>query len=240
MDFGRAFTFVNEDEKWIAKMAIGGMIMLASMFLLFPIVLLLGYQLAVTRNVMAGEKRPLPEWNDFGRFFTDGFYVTIAMLVYTLPFWLLFCVSIGFTFLPALAGGNENVAGALVGMTFLVWSVMACLVMVFAFALLFITPAIYIQYVRTNEFGAMFRFGEVFAIARNHVGDIVMTALAGMAANFAFSLVLNILIATVCGIILAIPLMFVGPVWLMAAMGHLYGQIAAKTQENPASAKYAF
>jgi hypothetical protein len=240
MDFGRAFTFINEDENWINKMAIGGVIMLASMFLLFPIVLLLGYQLAVMRNVMAGEKRPLPEWNDFGRFFTDGLYVTIAMLVYTLPIWLLFCAGFGFIFLPIIGGGNENVIGALFGVAFLAWFALACVAMAFGFLLLLITPAIYIQYVRTNEFGSMFRVGEIIAIVRSHIGDILIAVLAGLAANFAYSFALNILIATICGIVLAIPLMFVGPVWIMAALGHLYGQIAAKSEASSSSAKYAF
>ncbi|NIP28946.1 MAG: DUF4013 domain-containing protein, partial [Phycisphaerae bacterium] len=116
MDFGRAFTFFKDDDRWMTKIGIGGVVTLLSIFLLgIPAILLVGYQLAVTRQVMNGKELPLPEWDDWGKLFMDGLYLIIAILVYTLPLWLLFCIGFGVTFLPAIGAGNDDLAAALGG-----------------------------------------------------------------------------------------------------------------------------
>ncbi len=72
MDIGRAFTFVGDDPKWVQKLLIGGGLFLlgylTSIILIgIPIFLIvLGYLVQVTRNVIGGQDRPLPEWNDWG------------------------------------------------------------------------------------------------------------------------------------------------------------------------------
>jgi hypothetical protein len=235
MDFTRAFTFFTEDERWPAKVGIGALVMLAATFLIFPAIFLTGYQLALMRNVVRGDSRPLPEWNEWGRLFSDGLYLFLALLVYSLPIWLLFCAGFGIFFLPLLAGGgNEEVIGALFGLAFAGWLLLACLILLGAFAMLFIMPALYVQYVRTGDFGALFRFGEIIAIVRTHAGDILLTAVAGIAGNLAISLVASPLVATGCGIILALPLSMAGTVWVLLALAHMYGQIARKIEGKSA------
>jgi hypothetical protein len=228
MDFGRAFTFVREDERWTTKIGIGAAIMFLS-FLLFgiPTILLIGYQLAVTRRVMEGKDLPLPEWDDWGKLFMDGLYVVIAIFVYTLPLWLLFCIGFGVSFLPVLGAGNEDVAAALGGVAALTWVVMMCLFFILAIGLALVVPGIYIQYIRTNEFASLFRIGEVFGIVRNNIGDILLTIVAVIGANLVIQMVSSILSWT-C--IIPIIIALAGPVWINISMGHLYGQIAAKSK----------
>jgi hypothetical protein len=228
MDFGRAITFVTEDERWLTKVGIGSLVMLAATFLIFPVIFLIGYQLALMRNVMSGAPRPLPEWDDWGKLFSDGLYVFLALLIYTLPLWLLFCVGFGVLFLPVLGAANEDVIGALFGLAFFTWVVLACLALIAAFVMLFITPAVYIQYIRTQDFGSLFRFGEIFAIARANSGDILLTVVAGIAANLVLGMISSVLAATGCGFILALPLSWVGYAWIMLMLAHMYGQIAGK------------
>jgi hypothetical protein len=234
MDFGKAFTFITEDERWPAKLGIGSLVMLAATFLIFPVIFLIGYQVALMRNVIAGAPRPLPEWDDWGKLFMDGLYLFLALLVYTLPFWLLFCVGFGLFLLPVLGAGNENVIGALFGLAFVAWVALACLALFGAFALLFITPAVYIQYIQTNDFGALFRFREIFAIARANAGDILLTAVAGFVVNMAIGMVASPLAATGCGLILALPLTLIGAVGVMVVLAHMYGQIARKIEGKSA------
>lgn len=228
MDVAKAFTFVTEDERWMGKIGIGVAISLVS-FLIIPIPLLVGYLVGITRNVKQGVERPLPEWDDFGRLFKDGLAVILGQIVYTLPFWIIVCIalvaSVGLGGL-AEANANEDVVAAGFLAT---WGLVICLSLIFAVALFFLSPAIVIQYVNTDELGAMFRFGEVIGIARENVGDIVVAALATFGASLVLAMVLGVVNIAPCigQIISFIVSIAVGP-YLTAVSGHLYGQIAAK------------
>ncbi|MCA9973088.1 MAG: DUF4013 domain-containing protein [Anaerolineales bacterium] len=231
MDVGKAFTFVTEDASWLTKIGIGAIIVFTGPLLLgIPLLLLVGYQLAVTRNVMNGMERPLPEWEDFGKLFMDGLYITLARIVYTLPFILLICIAVVVSILPAMSAesGNDGLTAVLTGTAALVWLVVACLAVLFGIAFFFIAPAISIQYVRTGEFGACFRFGEVIGIVREHMSDIVIAAVVLIIVNFVLQATISALGATGCGLILAIPLGLAAYPYLAATTGHLYGQIAAR------------
>lgn len=228
MDVARAFTYVTEDERWIGKLGIGAIVTIVAPFLLgFPFLLLIGYSVGITRNVKKGVKLPLPEWDDWGQLFQDGAIIAIAQIVYTLPFWLLACITffatVGF---GGLAEASEEIAMAGLSATLLL---VVCLAVLFAIALLFISPAIVIQYVRANDFGACFRFGEVIAIARHNVGDILIVFIATLLMSVVVSAVFGTLNIIPCiGQIITVILGFlVGP-YMTAVTGHLYGQIAAK------------
>jgi hypothetical protein len=228
MDFGRAFTFFKDDQRWTTKIGIGVVITLLSfIFLGIPALLLIGYQLAVTRRVMEGKDLPLPEWDDWGKLFMDGLYLVVAIFVYTLPLWILLCIGFGVTILPAFGGSNDNLTTALGGVAVLTWGVMACLFLILAIGLAVVIPGLYIQYIRTNEFGALFRIGEVLAIVRNNIADILLSMVASIGANFVISAVSSILSWTVC---VPIILGLAAPIWINISLGHLYGQIAAKNK----------
>jgi hypothetical protein len=226
LDVAKAFTFVTEDEQWVGKIGIGALIALGSIFII-PIPLLLGYQVGVTRNVMKGEKRPLPQWEEFGQLFADGLSILLAQIVYTLPFWLIVCVALFST--VGLSGLTDAVSEDLLATGFIAtWGVMMCLTLLFIVAWFFFSPAIVIQYVRTNSLAACFRFGEVIAIIRENVGDIVIAGLAAFGATFVLNVVVGGLSIIPClGQIVGVLLLFAGSPWLLAMMGHLYGQIAA-------------
>jgi hypothetical protein len=161
----------------------------------------------------------------------DGLNVVIALLVYSAPAWILLCIGFAAFALPAFSGGDEELAGALAGIGFGIYALMLCLVILFALVLGIVAPGIYIQYVRTGELGALFRFGEVLDIVRDNLGDVVLAWLAYFVANLLLQLVTAISIITICGPII---LGLVGPVWLLIVAGHLYGQIGAKAGYSPA------
>lgn len=226
MDIAKAFTYVFEDKRWITKIGIAAIVSLLS-FLIIPIPLLTGYLVAVTRNVRDGVKQPLPEWDDFGQFFRDGLALLVAQLVYTLPFWLLACIvffaTVGF---GGLAEMSEEAAIAGILATF---GLVACLGGIFALALLFISPAIVLQYVNTNQLGACFRFGEVIGIARRNLGDIVLVLLVSVGAGLALGAVTSVLGIIPClGQIVAFVLGIAAGPYFLVVSGHLYGQIAVK------------
>lgn len=227
MDIGKAFTYLTEDAKWVTKLIIAVVLAFFS-FLLIPIPLLVGYMAGIARNVMNGDKLPLPEWSgDFGKLFMDGLYIVIAQIVYTLPFWLLMCIGTVITVGSAgLSDVNEGLATASFFTTF---GLVICLAVLWWIFLVLVTPALLIQYIRTNEFGALFRFGEVFALTRDNIGDIVITVAVGLVAGLVIGVVNGVLQIIPClGTILAMVFSAAAGPWLMFALGNLYGQIAAK------------
>jgi len=224
MDVAKAFTFVPEDEQWVGKIGIGALITLLS-FLIIPIPLLVGYMVGVARNVMNGVPQPLPVWEDWGQLFKDGLAIIVALLVYTLPFWLLACfagvATVGF---GGMAEANEDAAAAGMMATF---GLAGCLMFLFWLALFFLSPAIFVQYIRAGELGATFRFGEVAAIARDNIGHILVVFLVTLGVNFVLGLILGVISIIPCigWIISFIVSMAAGP-YLAVATGHMYGQIA--------------
>ncbi len=226
MDVAKAFTFVAEDEGWLRKIGIGALVSIAA-FLIVPIPLLFGWMVGITRNVKDGVDYPMPEWDDLGQLFRDGLAVMVAQIVYTSPVWILVCVAVIATVgLGGVAGSNQDLFAA--GML-ATWAIIGCLILILSLAFFFLSPAIVIQYVRTNELSATFRFGEVFSIARDNVADILIAALATFAASIGISTVLSIIGFIPCLGWVAAPILglLIGP-YLLALSGHLYGQIAGK------------
>jgi hypothetical protein len=227
MDVAKAFTFITDDERWVGKIAIGAFVSLLT-FLIIPIVLLAGYIVGITRNVMNAEARPLPEWEDFETLFRDGLAIIVAQLVYTLPFWVLACIA--FVATIGFSGLSETSSDAATAGIVATYGLVGCLALLFLVALFFLSPAIVIQYVRTDDFGAAFRISEVVAIARENIGDILIAALASFVASLLLNTVVGFLFVFVpcIGWIAGTVLGLAGAPWLISVTGHLYGQIAAK------------
>lgn len=240
MDIAKAFTYFSEDERWVGKLGIGALISLLS-FLILPAFLLYGYAVGITRNVMNGEKRPLPEWEDLGTLFKDGLVMFVAGIVYTLPFWLLICIAfaatIGFGGLSEATQISEDAVAAGILATY---GLVGCLTLIFMLAFFFISPAIVIQYVRQGDLAACFRFAEVLAIVRDNFADILIAGLTPFAASFVLSIVFGALNFIPClGTIAAFFLSFAIAPYLTVITGHLYGQIAGKIGGTPSEEKFA-
>lgn len=218
MDIGKALTYVTEDERWITKLGIGAALAFFS-FLIIPAFFLTGYMVNIAQNVMAGKERPLPEWEERGKLFMDGLNLFVAMLVYTLPFWLLTCCVVFTTVgTSGLSEVSEDAVGALLSGSFLL---ACCVFFILIIVLMFLAPAVTIHYARERSLGACFQFGKVIEIARDNIGDIVLTVVV----SFGISMVLSL--------VGAIPfigwlIILAGNVYVYAVLGHLYGQIGAK------------
>jgi hypothetical protein len=226
MDVNKAFRFMFDDKQWISKLLIGAVMSVLS-FLIIPAFILQGYLVKIVRQVMDGNDSELPEWMDYGKLVRDGFFVTIGQLIWALPFILLMLI------VGLVTGGlgsvvdssGDMVAAATTGAGLLV----ACLVLLTVIAFLFLTPALLIQYARENEFGALFRFSEIFDIIRDHMADILIAFLVSVVAVLAISVVTGIVAIVPClgWIAAALIGLAMGP-YIQFVTGHLYGQIAAK------------
>ncbi|MFZ5918618.1 MAG: DUF4013 domain-containing protein [Chloroflexota bacterium] len=180
MNLGKAFTFVFDDENWIVKVLIGGVLSL------IPIVgqiLVFGYAIEVMKNVMRGASDPLPEWDDWGAKLVNGIMYFVISIVYALPIILL---GVCFGLLMSLTGAAEaeeaaTVLGSLGGICY------GGFALVYGIFLALALPAALGRYLETGELGAAFRFADVWALVRANIGGwliaLVLSWLAGLVAG---------------------------------------------------------
>ncbi len=224
MDFEKAFTYIKDDERWMTKLGIGAALQFLS-FLIFPLFLFPGYMVQIMRNVRDGIEKPLPEWDDWGTLLMDGFSIFAAQLIYTLPFWLLMCLA-GIATMGAGATGSEDIFAAVGAASFLG---IGCLTTLFVVAWIFLAPAIAVQYVREETFASCFHFGEVIAIIRDNISDIVMITVAFIAVQFVVVFISGLLGIIPCiGWIASILISITVFPYMTMARGHLYGQLLVK------------
>jgi hypothetical protein len=211
MEFGKAFTYVFEDDDWIMKTIIAALV---SLIPIIGQITVMGWGLEVTRRVIKQEPNPLPDWSDFGGHIVKGLVAWVIGFVYALPIILIWICP---TVLLAAAGDDETV------MT--IYSVVSacfgCLTFLYAILLLLLYPAAIGKYVDTGEFGAAFRFGEIWGLVRAAPGAFLMTILGALIAGIIAPL----------GLILC----FIGVLWTQAYAvlinSHLWGQAYSEAQK---------
>ncbi len=120
MDIGKAFSFVFEDEKWVSKVLLGGVLFF------IPIVNLavFGYMLKVAQNVAQGNPRPLPEWGEFGEHFIRGLHWLAIQIVYQLPTIILYALF--FCVIVAAGGAADSQRGAMARGRLARWACACC------------------------------------------------------------------------------------------------------------------
>lgn len=215
MDIGKAFSFVFEDEEWVGKVLIGGLITLIP---LIGQLAVLGYALKVAQNVAQGNPRPLPRWSEFGDHLMRGVYDFVIRLVYALP-----VVAIGLLFgcIVALSGGavsgrrGQEQLGALFG---LLGICLVPLMIVLGLALSIVSFAALARFVVTNNLGQALRVGEVVAIARKSIGAWAMVLVVSILAGLVGSLG-----AIACGVGALFTLFYA-----QCVVGHAIGQTAVQ------------
>ncbi len=218
MDIGKAFTYVFDDESWIKKILIGGIVSI------IPIVNLIavGYGLRVLKNVVQGQEKPLPEWDDWGGDFMKGLMVFFAGVIYALPAILL--SGVGAIIAAVASDSYGNVSG--VGGTCLFG--VQCLSVVWSILMGLWMPGAMIGYATDGEFGAFFRFGEIWALISGNLGAYGMAILVTIIASIISGL------GTILCIVGVIFTSFYGTLVSM----HAYGQVA--TEANPPTTMDAF
>jgi hypothetical protein len=205
MEIGKAFTYVFDDESWISKVLIGGILGI------IPIVnfAVFGYVVETIRNVAQGLEKPLPEWSEFGDKFVKGLIVFIIGFIYAIPIWLLMgCLWVA---LLAVGGGNGNGEDLIA----LIMLPFYCILGLYGLVLAILSPAILVKYAVTGELGSAFHFGELFRLITGNLGNyiiaILLTWVAGLIAGFGI---------IACGV----GVLFTG-FWSYLVMAHLYGQL---------------
>ncbi len=204
MDFGKAFTFVFDDEDWIKKIALGGLLSLIPVIGIF---LVIGYGLEVTKRVIKGDAEVLPDWSDFGGYLTKGFLVFLIAFVYMLPVLLIQACS----YIPFLF---ENTDDTLTVIFTIITICFGCFTFLYSLAAYLVLPAAVGRYAATDKLGEAFKLGAIFAMVKDNLGTYGMVLLGGIVASMVASLGS---IACVIGVLFTM-------VYSMVVNGHLWGQ----------------
>lgn len=157
MDFGLAFSFVFKDPEWFKKVAI------PAVCSLIPVVgpfVLLGWAMKAAKNVMDGNaENALPEL-DFGADLGKGFMVTLIGVIYSLPIAIFAGISSGlFTAAP-------NSEEAMSVIFYILGGCFGLLGLLLALVIMFLSVVGIANYIAKGEFGAAFKFKELFALLK--------------------------------------------------------------------------
>lgn len=209
MEYGKAFTYPQQDEKWLVKwliMSFAPLIPIAGGFLT------LGYSIEIARRVIKGETPTLPEWSDFGDFLKKGFMAFVVGLVYVLPIIIVaICSAVPQVALASLDDGSGTMTtlGGVIGVCF------GCLAAILGLAVGLLLPAALGKLAVTGEIGPALRVGEVFALVRSKPAVfLIILLISGLATSVLMSVG-----SIVCGVGA-----FAGAGYAQLATAHLWGQ----------------
>lgn len=217
MDLGLALRFVFDDEDWLRKVLINGLIGL------IPVVgqiYLLGWCMEVARQVALDQYTVLPDM-DFGLYLRRGFQVFVAGLVYSIPVWIFALPMVIIPFLGTAMSMDEDALAAFMGISSLCCS---GLIFVYAIFLGLIMQVVYAHVAVEGNLKAAFEFPEIFRLFKVAIGPWLLAFLGVMVAGFAASLIGSI----ACGIGVIFTMAIYFPV-----MGHLYGQAYRQAKMAP-------
>lgn len=181
MDIGKSFGYVFEDESWVSKVLIGGLVTLIPVVGSFVVS---GYAYKVAQNVARGAERPLPEWSMDNAVdaLKRGFLGVIISLVYSLPI-IVLVVLMSLITVGAAAAGGEDGGGAAALLSLCLFPIIVIVGIVCGIAALTAIA----RYLATDNLSEAFKFGEVFASLRANIGAWVMLLLVAILASFVAS-----------------------------------------------------
>lgn len=220
MDISRALAYITDDEDWLQKILIGGLLSL------IPIVgqiWALGYATVVLKNIIEGRESPLPDLiEDFGEKLIQGLLVSIMMVIYFLPLILIaaiFGTGIG---IVTAGAGERDIAGVLAA---ILGSCLGLLVLVLAIIAGLFIPYAWAKYAESGQFGDAFKLDPILNLIKANVGQTLLTLLVVMIVGA----IANSVGTAVCGIGVAFT-GFYSYLVTSFLYGRLYLQAQAKTQ----------
>ena len=158
MNFGKAFTFIFDDEDWFNKVIIP---ILIGLIPLVGQLVVTGWLLDLMRNVQNRVEKPLPEV-DFGRQLGRGFRVWLVGLVYALPDMILFLI----IFVPVMVSSDSNGISTF-GVILMVLA--SLLMLLFGLVLALFMPAAQANFAVKDTFASAFDFRTIIGLVKNNV-----------------------------------------------------------------------
>lgn len=182
MNYGRAFSFIQEDPEWLKKVAIAMLIML------IPIVGQItvgGWSLELMRRVIKDEPEILPDWSEFSTYLMLGFKELVVGLVYALPALIFYGCGWGITIaLVGVTGGaadssgsGSDAAGIMSGITALSYGCTYCVFILLIIVTTLLVPPASGLLAENGDLSAAFRFRDVTGLLRAAIGPFLISIL---------------------------------------------------------------
>jgi hypothetical protein len=208
MDYGKSFSYVFEDKDWVKKLVVGGLLSVVPILNLIPC----GYALRTVKAVGENREKPLPEWDDLGGDLVKGLLLVVGWFVYFLPSTILGgVVQAVNSILQGASAEASSVAGVCLGCG-------GCLAALLGLVAAVMVPAATVKYAQSGEFVSFFRFGEIWALLKDHSGDYIIAILLSMVAGFIAGF----------GVLACVVGLAFTTFWSLLVSAHLFGQILAK------------
>lgn len=185
----KAVFFPFKSKNWGTKWLIGSALTLANFILpLVPMIPLYGYAAQIAKRVLQNDEDPdLPDWSDWGLFFSDGIKVFGASVIFGLPGALTMLIgyavmllgNFSFMFDPSFYSTNEpspeyfigSMGGMFVGM------LMIFIGVIVAAAGSFLAFPALGHLLAKGEFGAAFRFQEWWPVFKANLSGYILAML---------------------------------------------------------------
>jgi hypothetical protein len=207
MEFGRAFTFAFEDQDWVKKLGIAGLLLIIP---ILGILVVAGWALEVTRRVIHREAELLPDWGNFGDYLVKGLMLWVVGFVYSLPVVLVSACQQGAMIYMQDSSADETMVTAITVLSIC----FSCIIFLYSIFIGFVLPAAFAKLAVTGQIGAAFRFGEVFGMVRAAPSAYLIVLLGSIVAGLVGSL----------GIILCVIGVVFTYAYAMVVNAHLWGQ----------------
>jgi hypothetical protein len=207
-DFGKPFSYIFDDPRWVQKILIGGLFYLAG-FLIIGWFFIMGYISRTTRNIIAGLETPLPEWEDLGGFFNEGARLIAVIFCYMVPLFIIILMFI----VPAIVSDSvdndfvQTVTGGFAGC-------LSCLIVPLALAVTFFMPASLLFAIAEQRFSAAFEFKRIWPFIKANIGNYLLAIVVYLIARFVAGLGI---------MLLCIGVIFTG-FWSFLIMAHGFAQ----------------
>lgn len=209
-DFAKPFTYVFEDPNWLRKILMGGLFTIAIVFFFIGLPFILGYYAKTTRNILAGEPRPLPEWEDLGAYFSEGLRLVGVAIVWALPvivLWMLVAIPAGMMTALGDSDAARSAGGAAFGLVY-------CVQVPLGLLLRFVVPIAMVRAIAEDSFSAGLQFGRIFSMIKSNFVNFLLAFLVAFIAGFAGALGV---IACIIGVVFT-------AFWSSLVSAHAYAQ----------------
>ncbi|MEW6200791.1 MAG: DUF4013 domain-containing protein [bacterium] len=165
IDASRAFTYLFNDQQWLTRVIIGGLVLLLTPLFGIGIFIVYGYIMQVIKNVAEGNELPLPEW-DIGKYLGKGFVVFICtILLSVIIFVPIALIALVFRHIPGLA----------------VLAIALRYVAQFVFTLYF--PIAFAAVSVEENYGAMFQFQRIISMILNNIVPYILVIIFSIGAG---------------------------------------------------------
>jgi hypothetical protein len=228
LDAERSFAYAFEDKEWPTKLGLGALISM------IPVLNFAwsGYLVGIIRNVMNGDPKPLPAWDDIDRKFGEGLILSAAGLIYVSPVLLALFLPLGISVFSSLSSGNSNLQDMqrIIAETGTVlFFCLLCISLFYGLVLSILYPAILISFSREGTFASCFKLRDVFKMIRNNAGAFFTAWVLSMGTSLGVGLLVafvNMVVGFVpcIGWIVGVIMSLGSGVYITAVHAHLFGQ----------------